>query len=130
MLTQILKAKCKIIDFRSFHPNDHLGAAHVVNEMYLKDDLLKLPVVAELPTEYNAALRERIRVLVDTVKEALHDGDATEVGPPTPQLRRWGGGGVFDGRDLVVVAKPRRRDPPLLRTISVSDHDSMTRVWW
>ena len=71
-----------------------IGAAHVVNEMYLKDDLLKLPVVAELPTEYNAALRERIKVLVDTVKEALHDGDATEVVHHISV-----GGGVFDRRD-------------------------------
>ena len=33
LLERVIAANCKIIDFRSFHPNDHLGAAHVVHEM-------------------------------------------------------------------------------------------------
>ena len=31
-LAQLTKAQCTIIDFRSYHPNDHVGAAHAVNE--------------------------------------------------------------------------------------------------
>ena len=33
LLRALTAAQCRIIDFRSFHPNDHLGAAHAVNEV-------------------------------------------------------------------------------------------------
>eukprot|EP00947_MAST-08B_sp_MAST-8B-sp1_P002591 g2591.t1 len=44
LLSCVAHLDLKIIDMRAFHPRHHLGERHVVNELYLRDQKLKLPI--------------------------------------------------------------------------------------
>lgn len=68
---------------RSWHPKDHVGAAHVVTELYVKDTSLCLPVVATLADDDQAKLDARVELLHDRVLAALHDSTG-EV-----RIQRW-----------------------------------------
>ncbi|KAH8057078.1 sodium/hydrogen exchanger family-like protein [Aureococcus anophagefferens] len=73
--TAMTRMGCEIIDYRQWHPNDHFGLAHCVNEMYIRDDALRLPTAMEMTTEETLALTDRIDQLLDAVREALHEDE-------------------------------------------------------
>ena len=58
--TSIARLGCEIIDYRQWHPNDHFGLAHCVNEVYIRDDALRLPTAMEMTTDQVLALQRRI----------------------------------------------------------------------
>ena len=71
-------------DGEAWHPNDHFGLAHCVQELYVRDGTLLLPTAVDLPREEEAELERRTAVIVATIRHALGDDDQNEV-----QLRRW-----------------------------------------
>jgi len=83
ILSCVHKCNCKIIDFRTFHPYHHVGAVHVINELYLKDLELVLPVGVTPVGDDKSNLERRIHNLRAAVKEAMHDTD------PEIKISRW-----------------------------------------
>ena len=95
------KLGCDVIDYRQWHPNDHFGLAHcaisaflrcsydscpshvhvsfssstTVNEMYVRDDHVRLPTAVDMSAEQNVKLRERIDAILDAIAEALHEDE-------------------------------------------------------
>ncbi|KAK7232290.1 Sodium/hydrogen exchanger protein [Aureococcus anophagefferens] len=55
--TSIARLGCEIIDYRQWHPNDHFGLAHCVNEVYIRDDALRLPTAMEMTTTTSSTTR-------------------------------------------------------------------------
>ena len=84
LLNSLAKVGCKIIDFRTFHPHDHVGLAHVVNELYIKDLRLSLVLHEELDADDVEKLKGRITEIIGPVKEALGNDEKTEV-----KMSRW-----------------------------------------
>ncbi|KAH8076190.1 sodium/hydrogen exchanger family-like protein [Aureococcus anophagefferens] len=83
ILSTVTSSDCDIVDVRSWHPKDHVGAADVVTELYVKDTSLCLPVVATLADDDQAKLDARVELLHDRVLAALHDSTG-EV-----RIQRW-----------------------------------------
>lgn len=98
LLSSIFDSGCKIIDFRTFHPIHHVGAQHVVNELYLKDTQLLLELHEELGAEDQAKLDARIEGLIDSVETGLSGSD------PEIKVSRWLPG---EGTQELVLAQQR-----------------------
>jgi len=103
LLSAIYDSDCKIIDFRTFHPLHHVGSAHVVNELYLKDTRLKLEVREQLPSRDQAQLDKRIEGIIRIVEKAL-SGSA-----PAIKISRWLPG---EGTQELVLACQRGEASP------------------
>ena len=87
---------CEMIDSRQWHPNDHFGLAHCVNEMYVRDDHVLLPSVLDMTAEQTVKLRARIDAILDATRAALHEDehDGAEI-----RVQRWlPGSHLEDGR--------------------------------
>eukprot|EP00633_Aureoumbra_lagunensis_P010205 CAMPEP_0197324106 /NCGR_PEP_ID=MMETSP0891-20130614/70912_1 /TAXON_ID=44058 ORGANISM="Aureoumbra lagunensis, Strain CCMP1510" /NCGR_SAMPLE_ID=MMETSP0891 /ASSEMBLY_ACC=CAM_ASM_000534 /LENGTH=380 /DNA_ID=CAMNT_0042816865 /DNA_START=980 /DNA_END=2122 /DNA_ORIENTATION=+ len=76
---------CEIIDVRSWHPNDHIGASHCVVELYFRDPDTNLPATTNLSQVQQQVLVDRAAFLVEKLKKAL--------GSPTKdydiRVKRW-----------------------------------------
>merc|ERR1712048_1379675 len=68
LLSGIQAVGCKIIDFREFHPIDHVGTQHVVDELYLKDLKLKLVLKPELDAKDMEQVNTRKEAIISEVK--------------------------------------------------------------
>ena len=60
LLAATTRMGCDIIDSRQWHPNDHFGLAHCVNEMYIRDTSLELPTTLDMDEAQEARLQARI----------------------------------------------------------------------
>ncbi|KAJ1456061.1 Sodium/hydrogen exchanger family-domain-containing protein [Pelagophyceae sp. CCMP2097] len=85
LLRAVRMGECEVIDFRTWHPNDHFGVAHCVCEIYVKDLRLQLPVVADLPEACDHALQKRISGILSQLETALHD----TTGSAEVRIQRW-----------------------------------------
>ena len=97
LLSCVLANDCKIIDFRTFHPYHHVGDIHVLNELYLKDETLMLPVGVKAEGEDKENLRKRLKFLKDAVREAIHESN------PEIKISRWEPGHVRSVRVFVTI---------------------------
>eukprot|EP00929_Paragymnodinium_shiwhaense_P100382 TRINITY_DN6264_c0_g2_i1.p1 TRINITY_DN6264_c0_g2~~TRINITY_DN6264_c0_g2_i1.p1 ORF type:complete len:663 (+),score=117.38 TRINITY_DN6264_c0_g2_i1:75-2063(+) len=111
---------CKIIDFREFHPVCDLGSQHVVDEMYLKDLKMKLPLREQLTDSCRYALQERIKDIVDRVAESLQEED------PEIKVSRWCPGMLRD--DLLYARGSSVRDFGFGAAASDGTTDDVTRL--
>ena len=73
--TAMTKMGCEIIDYRQWHPNDHFGLAHCVNEMYIRDDHLRLPTAMDMTSDQTMDLRSRIDDILDATRAALREDE-------------------------------------------------------
>ena len=111
------KLGCDVIDYRQWHPNDHFGVlkwcAHVhawflfrTNEMYVRDDHVRLPTAVDMSAEQNVKLRERIDAILDATRAALHEDehDGAEI-----RVQRWLPGSHLEGSRLVANEDAKER---------------------
>lgn len=90
LLTSVIESKCEIIDFRTFHPYHHVGDVHVLNELYLKDMTLELPVGVAPEGEDKTKLENRLEELRSIIRDAIHESD------PEIKISRWEPGHVHE----------------------------------
>eukprot|EP00929_Paragymnodinium_shiwhaense_P100377 TRINITY_DN6264_c0_g1_i1.p1 TRINITY_DN6264_c0_g1~~TRINITY_DN6264_c0_g1_i1.p1 ORF type:complete len:691 (+),score=113.56 TRINITY_DN6264_c0_g1_i1:102-2075(+) len=102
LIYAIQSVGCKIIDFREFHPVCDLGSQHVVDEIYLKDLKMKLPLRERLTEHDRACLQDRIKEIVNRVAESLQEDD------PEIKVSRWCPGMLRD--DLLYSCGSSVRD--------------------
>ncbi|KAH8072450.1 sodium/hydrogen exchanger family-like protein [Aureococcus anophagefferens] len=75
LLAATTRMGCDIIDSRQWHPNDHFGLAHCVNEMYIRDTSLELPTTLDMDEAQEARLQARIDEILDAVRAALREDE-------------------------------------------------------
>jgi len=98
LLSAIFDSGCKIIDFRTFHPIHSVGAAHVVNELYLKDTELRLELHEQLGPLEQGQLDARLDGIADSVEKSLIGGSCEL------KISRWLPG---EGTQELVLAHSR-----------------------
>ncbi|KAH8092082.1 sodium/hydrogen exchanger family-like protein [Aureococcus anophagefferens] len=121
--TSIARLGCEIIDYRQWHPNDHLGLAHCVNEVYIRDDALRLPTAMEMTTDQVLALQRRIDRILDAVREALHEDErrGAEI-----RIQRWLPG-CHEVTDVAGVARLEANDDAASRVEALTTDGDVYR---
>ena len=121
--TSIARLGCEIIDYRQWHPNDHFGLAHCVNEVYIRDDALRLPTAMEMTTDQVLALQRRIENILDAVREALHEDErrGAEI-----RIQRWLPG-CHEVTDVAGVARLEANDDAASRVEALTTDGDVYR---
>ena len=101
---------CEVIDHRQWHPNDHFGLAHCVNELYVRDATLRLPTALDL-TQAQETARPRVSRLstrvASTRASAWAPWPTGAAGPSRTSGSRRG-----RGRPWTATAGPRSASGP------------------